>query len=315
MIQKSNVVNLSRMGRAPKVRDIVRVKAGRYAGRTGEVEAVHRRHVAVRIDPLYSQSERRAIGAKVAELRREDYPRAEAVRVAFQEHRREDPRMRFLVNPPPRSRTMTRSQLARMRPRDRFGHFLPGPVTRASSTRRRKTRRNPARGQHESAGQRAELSRLARSRPRDRHGRFLPEHGRARNPRRRYYRHHNPAGIGGIGRMMMDGVVGAVEVTAGKVGARVVPQILKLPTTGNAALAIQAAVGVALGYLATTFGGEELGQMILAGGLQAPLESALEKLAIPYVSNAVSGTMAGYALYVPEQPALPASTATIRSLP
>lgn len=102
----------------------------------------------------------------------------------------------------------------------------------------------------------------------------------------------------------MDGAVGAVETEAGKIAARLVPQALKLPGTGNAALAIQALVGVAIGWAATEFMSPEMGKMLLIGGLQAPLETVIERANIAHISDAVSGvvpagTVSGYAQLLP----------------
>jgi len=166
--------------------------------------------------------------------------------------------MRFLINPPNRRRRMARRTPAR----DRKGRFIR--KNRSASRKRKASRRTTT--------ARKRTTR-ARSTPR-------------RSTRRRAARRNPPAPD--FVRMFMDGAVEAAEIIVGKTGARVVPGFLNLPRTGNVGLAVQAAVAVGLGYVASIVAGPNVGAAVLAGGLTAPLEDLAVRYNIPVVGPALA---------------------------
>jgi hypothetical protein len=109
--------------------------------------------------------------------------------------------------------------------------------------------------------------------------------------------------MGDIVRRATDGAIDAVEILGGKAIARTVPGLFGL--SGPMALAAQAAVAIIVGELSGGFLGRDAAQMLLAGGLSAPLEQVAVNLKIPYVSAALSA----YPELVPMSayPALPGS--------
>lgn len=312
MIERRYVDNLTQPGLRAQRRDVVRIARGPMAGRVGTVEAVKGKYLTVRIEPKFTKTQQARISSKVGELRREGYGRAQAVRVAFSEEQERTPGMKFLINPPARSGNMA---LPKRDPRT--GRF----VSRGGS-RRSHRKRNMPRGQHMSSAERSHLSALARSRPRNRFGEFVSEGGRRRNPRPRHrvraYHHerwdarehprnrfgefvrttgrrHNPAGFGGFGRWIGEGFLGAGEVIASKAIVKVTPGLVKLPTTGNTAYAVQLLVAVGLGWVADRFGGERVGEYVLAGGLAAPIEQFIEDKQVPYLAPALQkGTLSAW---------------------
>lgn len=121
--------------------------------------------------------------------------------------------------------------------------------------------------------------------PRDSKGRFVS---------RRSYR-RNPVG-GDIVGMLTEGSIGAVQVLTGKAAARAVPDLVGLPKQGNTGLATQAAVAVGAGFVADMFLSKRAANMILAGGLTAPLETLIVAYSVPFFSEALSPTTANNAV-------------------
>lgn len=183
-----------------------------------------------------------------------------------------------------------------------FINAADGRKARKGSKRRPSRKRSKAPARRERAMAR---KRRARKHPPRRHTRKRA-HSRRRNPfaanpprrrhsgRRRSFR-RNP----GIVPMLMEGVKGGVAVTAGRVAVRTVPGLFKLPVDGATGLLAQAAVGVAIGWVADRFGGREIGKYVLAGAFSAPISGAISKaLPAPGTSgnrfvDAVSGALAG----------------------
>lgn len=314
MLSRSNADNLTRPGRRIAKHDVVRIAAGPWAGRVGVVEATHGKRLTVRIDPKWTKAQAARISDEIAELRREGMKRAQAVRVAFAEERERTPGMKFLINPPEED-TMPRRD-------PRTGRFVS---SRRNKSRRKNPRRTSSRG-------RAALRRAAEDRPRDSRGRFLPEGGRRRrnpsrrassrrhsswspskHPRNRFgefvskgrsRRHRNPP-MRDIPGMLVNGTIGAVEGVLGKAVTKTLPGVLKLPTTGNVGLAIQMLTAVVLGWAADEVAGEHMGEMVLVGGLMAPIETAVENAQLPYLAPMLQqGTLQAWSapMYV-EQPA------------
>ena len=114
--------------------------------------------------------------------------------------------------------------------------------------------------------------------------------------RRSYQR--NPARRGGADILdtFARGAMGAGGVLVGKAAVRSLPQLLSLPQAGNTGLAVQAATAVAVGWIADRFIGPDVAEMMLAGGLSAPMESLIIRMQVPWLSTALAstGTVAGY---------------------
>lgn len=161
------------------------------------------------------------------------------------------------------------------RRRDSRGRFAPKG--------RGRTRRNPPRSKRK---------RTMAKRKRDARGRFVKtgrksrsrSRSRKRTSRSRTYRRNPP--MGDIVRHATDGAIDAIEILGGKAIARTVPGLAGL--SGNLALAAQAAVAIIVGELSIRWLGKDAGEMLLAGGLSAPLEQVAVNLQIPYVSAALS---------------------------
>jgi len=151
--------------------------------------------------------------------------------------------------------------MARKRPRDSKGRFIS--KSRASRKRSRKRSRSYSRNLP----------------PRDSKGRFVSRGGGRRSYRR------NPPGGDIVGKATQ-GAMDAGAVLVGKAATRSLPQLLSLPQTGNTGLALQA---VAAGWAADRFVGPDVGRMILAGGLSAPMESLIIRFNVPWLSTALSG--------------------------
>ena len=191
--------------------------------------------------------------------------------------------MRFLVNPGTsrdnKGGGMARKTPPRYKSGPKKGQFMP-----KGARKRRRTRKNPI---------------VARASSRTAPKRTATGQRRATSyaaPARRYTARRNPPR-----RDMLDtltnGALGAGAVLVGKAAVRSLPQLLSLPQAGNVGLAVQAATAVAVGWIADRFIGRDVGEMMLAGGLSAPMESLAIRLNIPWVSTALAsaGTVSGYA--------------------
>lgn len=121
-----------------------------------------------------------------------------------------------------------------------------------------------------------------------------------RSSSRRTYR-RNPTRPDVV-KMVTNGSVTAVQVITGKAATRAVPDLLNLPRTGNAGLAIQVATALALGYVSDMFFSKTTSAAILAGGLTAPIETLIRAADVPYLSEYL-GPDAGVSGYVqPRRP-------------
>jgi len=92
----------------------------------------------------------------------------------------------------------------------------------------------------------------------------------------------------GLVRTFTDGAIEAGEILVGKAVVRSVPDLLSLPKEGNVELAVQAGVAIAAGYIAEWFLSREAARAIVAGGLTAPLETAIVAYKVPWLSRALS---------------------------
>lgn len=165
--------------------------------------------------------------------------------------------------------------MAARRKRDSKGRFI-----KARSGTRKRTRRNPPR---KAAARRASPA-------------------KATTQRRAYRR--NPAKPDVV-QMLTRGTLTATQVLLGKAATRAIPDLIKLPKSGNAGLAVQVAVALALGYVGEMFFSKTTAAALLAGGLTAPVETLIVSANVPYVSQylspgASSSAVAGYVQgYVP----------------
>lgn len=162
----------------------------------------------------------------------------------------------------------------RLPPRDSKGRFKKRGRSRSRRKRRSRSRR--------------------RLPPRDSMGRFVstnPRRRRRRSTRRRYYRRNQPMLPGVVG-LLMDGTIEAGQILVGKAATRSVPDLFQLPKQGNVGLAVQGAVAVGLGWIADMFLSKPTARAILAGGLTAPLETAIVAFNVPWLSTALAPTTA-----------------------
>lgn len=95
-------------------------------------------------------------------------------------------------------------------------------------------------------------------------------------------------------KMFKDGTITAAQILIGKATARSVPDLLGFARAGTPGLAIQAAVAIAAGYVASMFLGARAGAAILAGGITAPLETIVIQEGVPWLGPALTPTLAGY---------------------
>lgn len=110
---------------------------------------------------------------------------------------------------------------------------------------------------------------------------------RRRNPtpktRRRRSVRRNPPMV----RQLTAGVLGTLQMIAGKVAARTIPTLANLPRDGAVGMGVQGVVAIVLGVLGTRMLGAEAGKNIMIGALSAPIESALVTANVPFVSEAL----------------------------
>lgn len=119
---------------------------------------------------------------------------------------------------------------------------------------------------------------------------------RAAAPRRRRttYR-RNPPRKGDIMGRVTTGLLDGLQVMLGKAGARAVPTLLKLPTTGTMGIGVQLASAVAVGMVAEQFVSRDAARMIVAGGVSAPLEALVISYNVPFLAPALTtGALSGY---------------------
>lgn len=110
----------------------------------------------------------------------------------------------------------------------------------------------------------------------------------ARRRRRSSSRRRRNPGGGTIVRQFTQGAQDALGVVAGKALARMIPTVVpQLPKAGVVGLGVQAATAVLVGFGASKFLGREVGRMVLAGGLSAPLETAVVAFRVPFLGTAL----------------------------
>jgi hypothetical protein len=90
--------------------------------------------------------------------------------------------------------------------------------------------------------------------------------------------------------MLKAGGVAAVEVLVGKAAVRSIPQALNLPKEGNTGLAVQVATALAVAWAGSMFLPPQAAAALLAGGLTAPLETAIVAYDVPWLGQALSPT-------------------------
>lgn len=110
----------------------------------------------------------------------------------------------------------------------------------------------------------------------------------AENPGRRRRRRRRNPGMPTIVRQLTGGLKDAAAIVGGEAVARIIPTVAKLPKEGAIGLGVQAASAVAAGYVAHKALGRDVARMVLAGGLSAPLKTALVAANIPFLSPALS---------------------------
>lgn len=84
----------------------------------------------------------------------------------------------------------------------------------------------------------------------------------------------------------------ATQVLVGKAATRSIVDLTGLPKQGNAGLATQVGVALALGFVADMFMSAAGARAILAGGLTAPIETMIVAWDVPWLATALSPTTA-----------------------
>lgn len=114
--------------------------------------------------------------------------------------------------------------------------------------------------------------------------------GTAKRRRRRGYQRNPP-----MLKRLTDGAMGALYVTGGKAGARIVADLVaaRVPTlvVGGidvARVGVQAGTAVVLGLVADRVLPARAAEQVVIGALTAPIEGVIRGLNIPYVSAALS---------------------------
>lgn len=89
-------------------------------------------------------------------------------------------------------------------------------------------------------------------------------------------------------KTLTNGSITATQILAGKVAVRAAPDLLRLPKTGNAGVAVQIAIAVTLGLVGDMFLKRTTAATLMAGALTVPIENLAYAAQIPYVSTYLS---------------------------
>lgn len=103
---------------------------------------------------------------------------------------------------------------------------------------------------------------------------------------RRRYRRNPPSFLKAIPAFALSAGIGALSATGGKVAARKGRALLKIAPGSVFGMAAEGLIGLAVG-MAVAQVHPGIGRDIALGGLQAPIESTLSRLKLPFVSDAL----------------------------
>lgn len=197
----------------------------------------------------------------------------------------------YMINPPSRRTTMARRATRRKRrtaaqKRATAKMIAANRKKRRGSTTRRKVRRrrSTSTGRTTVAKRRRSSTTRRRSRGRRRGTSTI----RFRRVRGAIYKRNPP-----LLRQAMQGVKDAVAVVGGKAATRMVANLIPLDKTGVMGLAVQGAAALGVGMLAARFLNRDIARFVTAGGLAAPVETALAS--VPVIGPALSGDDMVYA--------------------
>jgi hypothetical protein len=104
---------------------------------------------------------------------------------------------------------------------------------------------------------------------------------------RRRARRNPPAMLRGVVPFVTGAALGAVTATGGKIVARKVRGLLKQAPTSVFGMGAEALVGLVGGLMLSRVS-PQLGRDFAIGGLQAPLETSVQRMSIPHVSDALA---------------------------
>lgn len=107
---------------------------------------------------------------------------------------------------------------------------------------------------------------------------------RARHRNRRFRR--NPAGVRGIPGMVMNAARDSLGLIGGRIVARAVPQMVKLPSDGILGIAGRLAVGIVAAIGAQRISART-GEMVLLGAVSGEVERIIKAANVPVVSAAL----------------------------
>lgn len=188
--------------------------------------------------------------------------------------------------------TAARRRQAKAQPRyktgPKKGKFKPGKP-RAS---RKRKRNPPARRKRSTA-----VARRKKNPPRKRSTAKRTTKRRTTTRRRNPGRYARNPSLKRTTDMIVSTSIDAVQVVVGKAASVSVPDLLKLPSTGNTGIAVRAAAAVALGWIGDEFLGGDIGHNLLLGGLVGAVEDVAIKYNAPWLAPALqrSGTMGRHA--------------------
>lgn len=210
----------------------------------------------------------------------------------------------YLVNPPKGARRMPKKKAkstrtaARKKKRPVPAGFRSWPEYMASirpGGTKRKRRSNPSQGA--TVGQKKKSS-----------GKRRGSTARTTTKRRSSARRRrNPPGLNGLIGRLTAGVTNGGAVIVGKLGARVLPQMMGLPQAGIAGIATQLGAGIAVSMLVDRVSPRH-GPFVLAGAMASIEESLLKKANIPVLSPALgdeADLLAAYPMGTPGLSAYP----------
>lgn len=158
------------------------------------------------------------------------------------------------------------------------------PTRKRRSTVRRKKRTAPRRSirkRSRSSTRGASMAKKKRRSVRHTKAATMP---RARHRNRRFRR--NPPGVRGIAGMVTNAAKDSLALISGRVVARAVPQMVKLPSDGIVGIAARVAVGIIAAIGAQRISART-GEMVLLGAVSGEVERIIKAANVPVVSAAL----------------------------
>lgn len=123
-----------------------------------------------------------------------------------------------------------------------------------------------------------------------------PRRRRRSSPRKRRSARRNPPvprlSVRSLTRQAVQGLQDAAWIVGGKAVSRALPTMFNLPKEGAVGLGVQLGVALLAGWATHSFAGRDAGRFVLAGGLTAPIETAIVAYRVPFLAPALSPSTA-----------------------